>query len=115
MRNRNSATRFSTLAGFAAAALIGVGSTFAWQAHLKSNDVAMTAVPAPVAAATAISPDVSKQLEALAQGISSELAVKQQQLVAAQLQQPRAVSRSNNNSLLPTRNRLAKALRNSRR
>ena len=75
-----------TLAGFAAAALIGVGSTFAWQAHLKSNDVAMTAVPAPVAAATAISPDVSKQLEALAQGISSELAVKQQQLVAAQQQ-----------------------------
>src|SRR5207344_1048325 len=75
-----------TLAGFVVAALIGAGSAFAWQAHLKSNDVAMTAVPAPVAAATAISPDVSKQLEALAQGISSELAVKQQQLVAAQQQ-----------------------------
>ena len=73
-----------TLAGFAVAALIGAGSTFAWQAHLKSNDVA--APPGPVAAAPAISPDVSKQLEALAQGISSELAVKQQQLAAAQQQ-----------------------------
>ena len=78
--------RVLTLAGFAAAALIGAGSTFAWHTHLKSNDVAMTAVPTPVAAATTISPDVSKQLEALAQGISSELAVKQQQLVAAQQQ-----------------------------
>jgi hypothetical protein len=75
-----------TLAGFAVAALIGAGSTFAWQAHLRSNDGAMTAPPAPVAAATAISADVSKQLEALAQGISSELAVKQQQLAAAQQQ-----------------------------
>ena len=74
-----------TLAGFAVAALIGAGSTFAWQAHLKSNDVAIAA-PGPVAAAPAISPDVSKKLEALAQGISSELAVKQQQLVAAQQQ-----------------------------
>jgi Skp family chaperone for outer membrane proteins len=74
-----------TLAGFAVAALIGAGSTFAWQAHLKSNDVAIAA-PGPVAAAPAISPDVSKQLEALAQGISSELAVKQQQLAAAQQQ-----------------------------
>ena len=75
-----------TLAGFVVAALIGAGSTFAWQAHLKSNDVAIVAPPAPVAAAPAISPDVSKQLEALAQGISSELAVKQQQLAAAQQQ-----------------------------
>ena len=75
-----------SLAGFVVAALIGAGSTFAWQAHLKSNDVATTAAPAPVAAAPAISPDVSKQLEALAQGISSELAVKQQQLAAAQQQ-----------------------------
>jgi hypothetical protein len=64
----------------------GAGSTFAWQAHLRSNDVAISAPPAPVAAAPAKSPDVSKQLEALAQGISSELAVKQQQLVAAQQQ-----------------------------
>jgi Skp family chaperone for outer membrane proteins len=75
-----------TLAGFVVAALIGAGSTFAWQAHLRSNDVATTAAPAPVAAAPAISPDVSKQLEALAQGISSELAAKQQQLAAAQQQ-----------------------------
>jgi Skp family chaperone for outer membrane proteins len=75
-----------TLAGFVVAALIGAGSTFAWQAYLRSNDVATTAAPAPVAAAPAISPDVSKQLEALAQGISSELAAKQQQLAAAQQQ-----------------------------
>lgn len=75
-----------TLAGFAVAALIGAGSTFAWQAHLRPNDVAIAAPPGPVAAAPATSPDVSKQLEALAQGISSELAVKQQQLAAAQQQ-----------------------------
>ena len=78
--------RVLTLAGFAVAALIGAGSTFAWQAHLRSSDVAITAPPAPVAAAPAMSPDVSKQLDALAQGISSELAAKQQQLAAAQQQ-----------------------------
>ena len=78
--------RVLTLAGFAVAALIGAGSTFAWQAHLRSSDVAITAPPAPVAVAPAMSPDVSKQLEALAQGISSELAAKQQQLAAAQQQ-----------------------------
>jgi len=78
--------RVLTLAGFAVAALIGAGSTFAWQVHLRSSDVAITAPPAPVAAAPAMSPDVSKQLDALAQGISSELAAKQQQLAAAQQQ-----------------------------
>ena len=78
--------RVLTLAGFAVAALIGAGSTFAWQAHLRSSDVAITAPPAPVAAAPAMSPDLSKQLDALAQGISSELAAKQQQLAAAQQQ-----------------------------
>ena len=78
--------RVLTLAGFAVAALIGAGSTFAWQVHLRSSDVAITAPPAPVAAAPAMSPDLSKQLDALAQGISSELAAKQQQLAAAQQQ-----------------------------
>ncbi len=82
-----SGNRVLILAGFAVAALIGAGSTFAWQTHLRSSDVAMTAPPAPVAAAPAIAPYVSKQLEALAQGISScELAAKQQQLAAAQQQ-----------------------------
>ena len=80
------ANRALILAGFAVAALIGAGGTFAWQAHLRSSDVAITAPPAPVAAAPAMSPDVSKQLDALAQGISSELAAKQQQLAAAQQQ-----------------------------
>jgi hypothetical protein len=72
--------RVLTLAGFAVAALIGAGSTFAWQVHLRSSDVAITAPPAPVAAAPAMSPDLSKQLDALAQGISSELAAKQEQV-----------------------------------
>lgn len=85
-------THVLILAGFVGAALIGAGGTFAWQAHLKSDDVAMTAAPAPVAAAPALSRDLSKQLEALSQDISSvrrdveEFAVKQQQLVAAQQQ-----------------------------
>lgn len=40
-------TRALTLAGFAVAALIGAGGTFAWQAH-QSSDVATAAVPSPV-------------------------------------------------------------------
>lgn len=74
------------LAGFAVAALIGAGGTFAWQAHFKSNDVATTAAPAPVVPAPTIPPYLGRQLEELAQDVSSvrrrmeELAAAQQQL-----------------------------------
>jgi len=81
-----------TLAGFAVAALIGAGGTFAWQSHLKSDDLAAAAVPAPIAPAPVIAPYLGRQLEELAEDISSvrrgmeELAAKQQQLAAAQKQ-----------------------------
>lgn len=81
-----------TLAGFAVAALIGAAGTFAWQAHLKSDEVAAAAVPAPVAPAPVVAPYVGRQLEELADDISAlhrrmeELAAKQQQLAAAQQQ-----------------------------
>jgi hypothetical protein len=84
-------TRALTLAGFAVAALIGAGGTFAWQAH-QSSDVATAAAPAPVAPAPIIAPYLGRQLEELAEDISSvrrgmeELAAKQQQLAAAQKQ-----------------------------
>lgn len=80
------------LAGFVAAAVIGAGGTFAWQAHLASNDVATAAAPAPVAPAPVVAPYVGRQLEDLAEDISSlhrrmkELTAKQEQLVAAQQQ-----------------------------
>lgn len=80
------------LAGFVAAAVIGAGGTFAWQAHLTSNDVATAAAPAPVAPAPVVAPYVGRQLEELAEDISSlhrrmkELTAKQEQLVAAQQQ-----------------------------
>jgi Skp family chaperone for outer membrane proteins len=79
-----------TLAGFALAALIGAGSTIAWQTHLTSNDAATAT--APVAPAPVVAPYVGRQLEELADDISSlhhrmeELAAKQQQLTAAQQQ-----------------------------
>jgi hypothetical protein len=81
-----------TLAGFVVAAVIGAGGTIAWQAHVKSDDVAAAAAPAPVAPAPIIAPHLGRQLEELAQDISSvrrgmeELAAKQQQLAAAQKQ-----------------------------
>ncbi len=81
-----------TLAGFALAALIGAGSTIAWQAHLTSNDVATAAAPTPVASAPIVAPYVGRQLEELADDISAlhhrmeELAAKQQQLTVAQQQ-----------------------------
>ncbi len=74
------------LAGFAVAALIGAGGTFAWQAHFKSNDVATTAAPTPVVPAPTIPPYLGRQLEELAQDVGSvrrrmeELAAAQQQL-----------------------------------
>jgi hypothetical protein len=85
-------SRVLTLAGFVVAALIGVGGTFAWQGHLKSDEVATAASPAPVVAAPIIPPYLGRQLEELSQDISSmrrdmeELAAKQQQLAAAQKQ-----------------------------
>ena len=81
-----------TLVGFVVAALVGAGSSFAWQAHVRSSDGATAAATAPVIAAPTIPPYMGKQLEALAQDISSlrrgveELAAKQQQLAAAQQQ-----------------------------
>jgi hypothetical protein len=87
-----SASRALILAGFAAATLIGAGGTFAWQAHLKSNDVAAAVAPASVPPAPVVAPYVGRQLEELAEDISSlhhrmeELAAKQQQLAAAQQQ-----------------------------
>lgn len=91
INNRPKFRKALTLAGFAAAALIGAGGTFAWQAHLKSNDVATAAAP-PVPPAPIIAPYLGRQLEELAEDISSvrrgmeELAAKQQQLTAAQKQ-----------------------------
>ena len=87
-----SGNRVLILAGFAVAALIGAGGTFAWQTQLKSNDAATTAAPGPVAPAPVVAPYVGRQLEELAEDISSlhhrmeELAAKQQQLTAAQQQ-----------------------------
>jgi DNA repair exonuclease SbcCD ATPase subunit len=81
-----------TLAGLVVAVLIGAGGTFAWQTQLKSNDAVTTAAPALVAPAPVVAPYVGRQLEELAEDISSlhhrmeELAAKQQQLVAAQQQ-----------------------------
>ena len=109
-----------TLAGFLVVVLIGVAGSFAWQAHrispaASSNDIDATAeqprsapaaqVPAsstvlpqsvaiPQAAltpgATATSPELLKQLEAMAQDLASvrrgveQLAAKQEELAAAQ-------------------------------
>ena len=87
-----SGNRVLILAGFAVAALIGAGGTFAWQAHLKSDDVVAAAAPAPIAPAPVVAPYVGRQLEELAEDISSlhhrmeELATKQKQLTAAQQQ-----------------------------
>ena len=83
--------RVLTLAGFAVAALIGAGGTFAWQAH-QPSEVVTAAAPAAIAPAPLIAPYLGRQLEELADDISSvrrgmeELAAKQQQLVAAQKQ-----------------------------
>jgi len=83
--------RVLTLAGFAVAALIGAGSTFAWQAH-QPSEVVTAAAPAAIAPAPLIAPYLGRQLEELADDISSvrrgmeELAAKQQQLAAAQQQ-----------------------------
>ena len=80
-----SGSRVLILAGFAVAAVIGAGGTFAWQTHLTSNDAATAAAPAPVAPAPVVAPYVGRQLEELAEDISSlhhrmeELAAKQQQ------------------------------------
>jgi hypothetical protein len=87
-----SGNRVLILAGFVAAALIGAAGTVAWQAHLTSNEVATSAAPTPVAPAPVVAPYVGRQLEELADDISSlhhrmeELAAKQQQLAAAQQQ-----------------------------
>lgn len=87
-----SSSRVLTLAGLVAAALIGAGGTFAWQTHLTSSDAATAAAPAPIAPAPVVAPYVGRQLEDLAEDISSlhhrmeELAAKQQQLAAAQQQ-----------------------------
>jgi hypothetical protein len=88
--------RAFAVAGFVVAALIGAGGTFAWQAHLQTNnaanDATTAAVPVPVAAAPTIPPYLGRQLEELAQDISSvrrgmeELAAKQQELAGAQQQ-----------------------------
>jgi hypothetical protein len=83
--------RVLTLAGFALAALIGAGGTFAWQT-LKSDDVATAAAPAPVSPAPSIAPYLGRQLEELSDDIGSmrrdmeALAAKQQQLTDAQKQ-----------------------------
>jgi DNA repair exonuclease SbcCD ATPase subunit len=85
-------SRALTLAGFIVAALIGVGGTFAWQGHLKSDDVATAAAPAPVVAAPVIPPYLGRQLDDLAQDISSmrrrmeELTAEQKRLAALQQQ-----------------------------
>src|SRR5262245_22603235 len=85
-------SRVLTLAGLVAAALIGAGSSIAWQAHLASNDIANAAAPAPVAAAPTIPPYMGRQLEELSQDISSvhrrmeELAAEQKRLAALQQQ-----------------------------
>jgi hypothetical protein len=113
---------FLTLASFFMAALIGVGATFAWQSHRVSttkspNDVDVAAeqsgsapaghvsvqdaavpqsapvtqtAPAPTASAT--SPELVQQLEALARDLAvvrrsvEQLAAKQEHLAAAQEQ-----------------------------
>ena len=87
-----SGSRVLILAGFAVATLIGAGGTFAWQTHLKSNDAAMAAAPAPVAPAPVVAPYVGRQLEDLAQDISAlhhrmeTLATEQRRLIALQQQ-----------------------------
>ena len=87
-----SGSRVLAVAGLVVAAVIGAGGTFAWQAHLKSNDAATAAAPAPVAPAPVVAPYVGRQLEDLAADISAlhhrmeELAAKQQQLAVAQQQ-----------------------------
>jgi hypothetical protein len=87
-----SGNRLLALTGFVLAAMIGAGSSFAWQAHLKSSELAKAPAPAPVAPAPIIAPYLGRQLEDLAQDIGSvrhgmeELAAKQQQLSAAQKQ-----------------------------
>jgi hypothetical protein len=87
-----SGSRVLAVAGLAVAAVIGAGGTFAWQAHLASNDAATAAAPAPIAPAPVVAPYVGRQLEDLAQDISAlhhrmeELAAKQQQLAVAQQQ-----------------------------
>jgi hypothetical protein len=87
-----SGSRVFMLAGFAVAAVIGAGGTFAWQAQVKSNEVAAAAAPAPVAPAPVVAPYVGRQLEDLAQDISAlhhrmdELAAEQRRLIALQQQ-----------------------------
>ena len=83
--------RILALTGFAVAAAIGAGSTFALQDHLKSDDLAKAA-PAPVAAAPAIPPYLGTRLEELAKDVSSvqrgmeALAAEQKRLAALQQQ-----------------------------
>ena len=87
-----SGSRVLALAGFAVAAAIGAGSSFALQAHLKSDDVAKAAAVAPVAAAPVIPPYLGTRLEELAQDVSSvqrgiaTLAAEQKRLAALQQQ-----------------------------
>jgi len=84
--------RVFTLAGLAAAVLLGAGGAFAWQAHLKSIDVATAAAPPPVPPAPIIAPYLGRQLEELSDDIGSirrdmeALAAKQRQLTDAQKQ-----------------------------
>lgn len=88
---RSRSGKVLAVAGFVMAAVTGAGATFAWQAHNKPAEVA-TAAPAPAAAVPIIAPYLGRQLEDLAQDISSvrarmeELAAKQQQLATAQQQ-----------------------------
>jgi hypothetical protein len=89
---RSKSGKVLAVAGFVMAAVIGAAATFAWQAQNKPAEVAKAAAPAPVAAAPVIAPYLGRQLEDLAQDISSvrarmeELAAKQEQLAAAQQQ-----------------------------
>jgi hypothetical protein len=76
-----------TLAGFALAALIGAGSTIAWQAHLTSNDVATAAAPTPVASAPIVAPYAAAQQQL------DQLAAKQQQLATKQEQAGQSISK----------------------
>jgi hypothetical protein len=84
--------RVFTLAGLAAAVLLGAGGAFAWQAHLKSIDLATAAAPAPVPPAPIIAPYLGRQLEELSDDIGTirrdmeALAAKQRQLTDAQKQ-----------------------------
>jgi hypothetical protein len=91
INDRPKSGKVLTLAGFAMAALIGAGSSFAWQAQFKSGEIPATAAP-PVPPAPIIAPFLGKQLEELSDDIGSirrdidALAAKQQQLTDAQKQ-----------------------------